>query len=217
MFYPNHASTAFHCFFPVFFFDIGKPHADLNQNKSEVDSNHNQKKQSSTVYTYAGVEFRPLQITDEGCFSTAIVEGSKPGASKTEVAKSELQPYEEVTIPSGKFDRVNPESVLVKLQDTSGGNTPREALTADMEQSPNSTPSDLYSEVDNSSCQTRKKPPPIPRPYAKPKDTVDAPDGGKKKPPPLPKPYSTRKESQEEPSQTPGVYYIQRIDGVGEY
>ena len=180
MFYPNQASTAFHCFFPGFFFYIGKPHADLNQGKSEVDSNHNQKKQLSTVYTYAGVEFRPLQITEEGCFSTAIVEG-KPGTSKTEVAKSELQPYEEVTIPSGSFDRVNPESVLVKLQDTSGGNTPREALTVDMEQSPNSTPSDLYSEVDNSSCQTRKKPPPIPRPYAKPKDTVDAPDGGKKK------------------------------------
>lgn len=206
MFHPDCASTSFSLFFSRLIF-IDKPHGDINQSKSEVDSNHNQKKPARTVYTYAGVEFRPLQITDEGCFSTPIVEGSKAGQSKAgDVTQNELQAYEEVTIPSGNFDKINPESVLVKSQDTSGGNIALAAFTADMEHSPDNAHSDTYAAVDNSSHQTRKKPPPIPKPYAKPKDSVDAPDWTRKKPPPLPKPYSARKETHEEPGQTPGMH-----------
>ena len=204
-FIPTLQQPLFRCFFRLIL--IGKPHGDINKGKSEVDSNHNPKKPVSSVYSYASVEFRPLQITDEGCFSTPILEGNKAGSSKTaDATQNELQAYEEVTIPSGNFDKINPESILVKSQDTSGGNTALAAFTADMELSPNNANSDTYAAVDNSSHQTRKKPPPIPKPYAKPKDNADAPDGARKKPPPLPKPYSTRKEILDEPIQTPGMY-----------
>ncbi len=146
-----------------------------------------------------------MQITDEGGLSTAIIAGSKPGSSKpANVPRNELLAYEEVTIPTGNFDKINPQDILVKSHDSGGSNNALTAFTADMQQSTHEMHSDTYAAVDNSSHQTRKKPPPMPKPYSKSKDNADAADGGKKKPPPVPRPYSAHKD--EEPSKPPGRY-----------
>jgi hypothetical protein len=161
-----------------------------------------------SVYAYAGIEFRPLQVTDEGSFSTAIIEGSKPDSSTpANVPHNELLAYEEVTIPSGNFDKINPEYILVKSNDSGGGNNALAAFTTDMQHSTPDVHSDTYAQVDNSSHQTRKKPPPIaPKPYSKSKDNVDAPHGGKKKSPPISRPYGAHND--EEPTQPHGKYSI---------
>ncbi|XP_028405672.1 uncharacterized protein LOC114528243 [Dendronephthya gigantea] len=177
-----------------------KPRADSKPDKGETGSDQNQNKPS--VYAYAGVEFRPLQVTVEGAFSTAIIEGRKPNSSKpVDNQKRELLAYEEVTIPSGDFDRINTENILVKSQDSSGTNSALSAFTADMQNSSSEVSSDAYAEVDTSAFKTRKKPPPMPKPYAKAKDSVDGTDRGKRKPPPIPRPYGARKDDHDEPSQ----------------
>ena len=174
--------------------DISETGSDLNQNKP-------------SVYAYAGVEFRPLQITERGAFSTAIIEGRKPGSSKpVDNQSKELLAYEEVIIPSGNFDRINTENILAKSHDSGGNNSALSAFTADMQNSSPEVPSDAYAEVDTSAFKTRKKPPPMPKPYAKAKDGVDGTDGGKRKPPPIPKPYGARKNDHEEPSNPSGLY-----------
>jgi hypothetical protein len=151
-------------------------------------------------YTYAGVEFRPLEITDEGGISTAIVAGSK----SAKIPQNELKAYEEVTIHDGEFDKINPGNILLKSADSGESNSALKAFTADMQQPTHEVHSDTHTGVDNH--QARKKPPPMPKPYSKARDNVDATDGGKKKPPPLPKPYSAHKD--EEPSEPSGMYSI---------
>ncbi|CAB4011871.1 Hypothetical predicted protein, partial [Paramuricea clavata] len=131
------------------------------------------------------------------------------------------------TIPSGNFDKINPEYIFVKSNDSGGGDNALAAFTTDMQHSTHDIHSDTYAQVDNSSHQTRKKPPPIaPKPYPKSKDNVDAPHGGKtdmqhsthdihsdtyaqvdnsshqtrKKPPPIaPKPYPKSKDNVDAP------------------
>lgn len=145
-------------------------------------------------------------MTDEGGFATAVIEGRKSGTAKpVDVPQNEILAYEEVTVPSGNFDKINPENILVKCHDSSGSNNALAAFTSDVQLSTHKGLPDSYEDVENNSHQvSRKKPPPLPKPYAKAKDNVDVPDGGKKKPPPIPKPYSAHKEDHEEASEVPG-------------
>ena len=113
--------------------------------------------------------------------------------------------YKEVTIPSGDFDKVNPENILVKSHDNSGSNNALAAFAADMQHSIEEVQPDTGASVDNSSYQVKKKPPPMPKPYSKSRDN-DGHDG-RKKPPPIPKPYGCHKDVHEESSQpAPGMY-----------
>ena len=150
----------------------------------------------NAVYSYASVEFRPLQITDEGGISTAIIPGSKPSAK---IPQNELKAYEEVTIHGGEYDKINSENILLKSHDNGESNNALTAFTADMQQATHEIHSDTYAAVDH---PTRRKPPPMPKPYSKTKDNAD--EGGKKKPPPIPKPYSAHKD--EEPTEPSGTF-----------
>lgn len=177
-------------------FVLGKLRGDLNQNTSETESDHNLNK---PVYAYAGVEFRPLHVTDEGGFSTAIKENNL----QTKTAQNEKLDYEEVSVSGENFDKVITQNIGVNSHNSGASNTSLLGSSVDMEQLTTEVQHDTHSVVDQRSYQTRKKPPPMPKPYSKPKDNVNLQDGVRKKPPPIPKPYLAKKD--QEPSQPTGM------------
>lgn len=183
-----------------------------------VRADHNQNKRNpQSAYCYASVEFRPLHVTDDGGISTAILPPRSRDSSKAVVKpKKEVTPYEEVDIPAGNFDKVNPESFLAEPNQTNLNtlnNSAVAAFTSDMQ---DMTQACLLMDDKRDLQQSAlthssgKKPPPLPKPYSKSKEGVDMPDAGKRRtPPPMPKPYSSRngKERSEEPSQPRGMVY----------
>lgn len=165
---------------------------DNNQNKRQLGENRK--------YSYAGVEFRPLHVTDDGAISTPILSPPINNSSKAGVKpKGETFAYEEVQIPSGNFDKINSESILVNRNQTSASpmnNSALAAFTSDMDDT--TQDDDGYSQTVATSHPSGKKPPPMPKPYFKLKEGAEVPDAGKKKtPPPLPKPYNARNEKDE--------------------
>ena len=182
----------------------------------KTDNNQNKRQGEHRAYCYAGVEFRPLQITDDSAVSTPILSPTKNNSSRAGVKpQGEIFAYEEVQIPSGNFDKINPENILVNKNKTSASpmnNSALAAFTSDMDDT--TQDNDGGSQTVATSHPSGKKPPPMPKPYFKSKEGVDVPDAGKKRtPPPLPKPYNTRTEKEENdgPNRPAGILLTNAI------
>ena len=119
--------------------------------KPSSGNDHNQNRNRS-AYAYAGIEFRPLHVTDEGAVSTAILEPSRRGVEELS--------YEHIDITTDNHEQKSSSSLIQTSDQASSGNK-----TVPKKPPPKPKPYSKSKDSDEIDAGKRRAPPPIPKPY----------------------------------------------------